>query len=131
MTTPLERSLATGEHRPWSRNPALVEMDCGPYWCGGRNAAGRPVIQKLDGSGYVELPAGVSIGPMAYGRMAGVTYKETQDGRDRVLWDMSTGRAATYYVRPTPSPVSRGAGQEFTAWEQDGRLYVLNFSKIK
>ena len=34
-------------------------------------------------------------------------------------------------VSATPLPVSRGAGQDFTAWEQDGKVIVLNLRKIR
>ncbi|GIJ64203.1 hypothetical protein [Virgisporangium aurantiacum] len=124
-------NLTTGERRAWTRNPAVVEMRCGPLWCGGNNATGRPVMQKLDGSGYVELPTGSAISPTSDGRMAYYTYKQTQQGSDNVVWDMSTGRAATFPVFGSSSPVSRGGGRDFTAWEQDGKVILLNFLKIK
>jgi hypothetical protein len=122
---------ATGERRAWTRHPAVAELFCGPLWCGGRNTTGRPVIQNLDGGGYVELPAGVAIYPTYDGRMAYYTYKQTTQARDSVVWDMSTGRAARFAVSTTPAPVSRGAGRDFTAWEQGGKLIVLNYQKMR
>jgi hypothetical protein len=125
-------NVVTGEHRAWTRNPAVVgELYCGPFWCGGKNAKGLPAIQKLDGSGYVELPAGVAIYPLNDGRKAYVTLKETEQGRQSVVWDMSTGRAATFHVPATSTPVSRGSSGEFTAWEQDGTVILLNYPKMK
>jgi hypothetical protein len=125
-------NVVTGERRAWTRNPAVVEeLGCGPLWCGGRNANGRPVIQRLDGSGYVELPAGVAIYPLNDGRKAYITLKETEQGRESIVWDMSTGRAATFHVPSTSTPVSRGSSAEFTAWEQDGKVILLNLPKIK
>jgi hypothetical protein len=122
---------ATGERRAWTRHPAVVELSCGPLWCGGMNTTGRPVIQNLDGSGYVELPAGVSISPIYDGRTASYAYKQTGQDRECVVWDMSTGRAAKFPVRSTSTPVSRGAGRDFMLWEQDGKVIVLNLPKMK
>ena len=125
-------NVATGERRAWTRNPAIVgELFCGPLWCGGKSTSGRPGIQKLDGTGYVELPVGVAIYPINDGRKASVTVKEIGQARDRVVWDMTTGRAAAFHVPDPYTPVSRGSSADFTAWEQDGKVILLNYLKIR
>jgi hypothetical protein len=47
------------------------------------------------------------------------------------VWDLSTGRAATVAIPDGSSATSSGGGPGFLAWEQDGKLTVLNLPKIK
>lgn len=123
-------NLSTGEHRSWTRNPAAVEIWCGPLWCGGVGANGRPAVQKLDGSGYVELPGGARIDPAHDGRLASFIYAERSDAIDYVLWDLSTGRAAAVALPGRTAAVSRGGGYGFQVWEQDGKLLLLTYAKM-
>jgi hypothetical protein len=90
-----------------------------------------PSSKKLDGSGYVELPTGSAISPAGDGRLAHYTYKQTAQGSESIVWDMSTGRAAAFPVFGSSAPVSRGGGRDFTAWEQDGKMLLLDFQKLK
>jgi hypothetical protein len=122
----------TGERRPWTRNPAAEEMRCGPLWCGGTSRNDRPAIQKLDGSGYVELPPSERISPAYDGRLAFYVWVRNPQDLVVIIWDLSTGRASRGSIPDSRyAAVSSGGGYGFTAWEQDGQVLLLNYAKIK
>jgi len=132
-------NLVTGERRRWTRNPAATYLTCGPLWCGGTSATQRAVIQQLDGSGYVELPSGFRFYPAGDGRLAYGWRERRRDADENaamtIVWDLSTGRAAKLPRVPVPLafPIaaSYGAGASFHAWEQDGKVVLLDYAKIK
>ncbi|MBO3745325.1 hypothetical protein J5X84_04530 [Streptosporangiaceae bacterium NEAU-GS5] len=49
-------NLETGEVRPVVPAPGVTHLRCGPEWCRGRDAAGRDVVQRPNGTALALLP---------------------------------------------------------------------------
>jgi hypothetical protein len=94
---------ATGEKRRWATHEDLEFVNCGPTWCGGGSGGGpreKVLLQRLDGSSYVELPYMGHLYPRHEGRFAvgslavdGPTPTMPVAPSTMVIWDRVTGRA--------------------------------------
>jgi len=83
--------LATGRRATWTANDEMeMTILCGPEWCSGWNVADDAAIQRIDGSGYVDLGMRGSLDPSIEGRLMIGSLD-----RFSVVWDLGTGRAAS------------------------------------
>jgi hypothetical protein len=129
----------TGERLRWKAASSIQFLRCGPTWCTGRGSGDRVALQLLDGSDPVELPYRGELSPTSGGRLA-VGYLELPQGPARVIWDRSTGRAATMVNRqPTDSapPVAWNIQladfepEVLTVRATDDELVVLDLGAIR
>jgi hypothetical protein len=104
------RDVATGERRRWKAAPGIQYVRCGPTWCTGAGSGDSIALQSLDGSNVIELPVRGVLSPTNNGRLA-VGYIEQPDVTVQVVWDRTTGRAATMSPRRPSDPVSSTTGQ--------------------
>jgi hypothetical protein len=135
-------NLATGERLGWRANQALDSLVCDPTACYGPTKEGKDgwVTHGLDGSGLQRLGAtirGVS-GSAFNGGIAVGTISTVPPGRrerglteTRVIWDRSTGKAASHSVSMITSTVAGTAERPLYTWSDGDVRYVLDLSVIR
>ena len=117
------RDVANGKRLRWTAAPGLQDVRCGPTWCTGIGTGDHIAVQALDGSDVVELPVRGMLSPTRNGRLA-VGYIERPDAAEQVVWDRTTGRAATMLPRRPSDPLSSATQQNPTADEEPEVLTV-------
>ncbi|MCW6004143.1 hypothetical protein K1W54_06055 [Micromonospora sp. CPCC 205371] len=132
------RNVATGERLRWTANSKIQFLRCGPAWCAGTGYGGGVALQRLDGTGYTELPYSGSLAPTADGRLA-VGGLKLPSGDRQVVWDQTTGRAAAYAEPRPEGPLKVVTGAPLSdfeppvlTWRPDGgTLMVLDLTAIR
>jgi hypothetical protein len=132
--------LTTGERAKYTRNPRMAGMVCATLdWCGGRATSGHPAVQRLDGTGYLELPMEGAVSPLPGGRFARVGFDATHpivpDARvatGGAFWDLRTGRvaAAPGTTLGHDGLTSYAVGGTYAIWEDGNDWVLLDFTRI-
>ncbi len=110
------RNVVTGERVRWTAAADLQYVRCGPAWCTGGASGDRIGLQSPDGGGRVDLPVGGEWSPTGDGRLA-VGHLRVPGGTAHVVWDRTTGRAATVSVQ----------GESGSALSADGLIPSADF----
>jgi hypothetical protein len=83
----------TGQKLRWKAERDVQFLRCGPAWCTGAGKNGGIGLQRLDGTGYVELPYSGQLSSARGGRFA--LDRDAPLNQDmKLVWDRQTGRAA-------------------------------------
>jgi hypothetical protein len=134
------RNVVTGERLPWKAAPEVRFVQCGPTWCTGLGTGDRIALQSLNGHDRIELPVRGELSPTGNGRLA-VGRLELATGAVQVVWDRTTGRAATFSAAVSgpmvsgletalPGHSSDFAPEVLTMASSDDELVVLDLGAI-
>jgi hypothetical protein len=147
--------LITGRRFSWTLSPdaptdaaSTNYVHCGTVGCTGRwgtpSTGDRAIVQRLDGSGYLDLGYG-DVGPAGEGRFVLYRFRHdpansdpstpTGDGR-LAIWDRTTGRAALCYSIPIGANTGSVPGREaftrpFVTWAENGNVMLLDLSALR
>ncbi|GAA4443719.1 hypothetical protein [Phytohabitans houttuyneae] len=124
-------NVLTGERRGWTANDGAASIDCNPTLCLGLDAGGRATVQRLDGTGFREVPFSQRTVPYEKSALAGRfgLGSFAESGGRTWIWDRRTGAAATV----PQADLSTTARTPLTVvqWEEgNGARYVLDLAAI-
>ncbi|MDQ7911070.1 hypothetical protein RB614_41940 [Phytohabitans sp. ZYX-F-186] len=127
--------LETGERRPWVSHKDAQTVICAPQICTGRTERGTYFVQRLDGTGFQELPYpedGFHATPAIGGRFSIGTVK-TSDGTFRYIWDIVGDKVASA-AAPAGQDDGTAYGFESSTFQWlagDGSVRVLDLKAIR
>ncbi|MEJ3742221.1 hypothetical protein WEI85_02825 [Actinomycetes bacterium KLBMP 9797] len=133
-------NVATGQKLRWIADARVGLLNCGPRWCSGFQAENRVVFQRLDGTGYVELPYTGHLDAAQGGRLAVGSLIDGEEVAD-IVWDRETGRAGVVSrgkAHLTAESLPKSAEHRSTDFDPpiqtwrgpDQRLMVLDLTAI-
>jgi hypothetical protein len=116
--------LTAGTRREYRRDPGMKVMSCATFeWCGGRSGSEHPAVQRIDGSGFVELPGRGTVAPLAGGRFALVRFEDSPVA----VWDLATGRVGR---RMSADAVDASSMSLFRTWREGDAIVVLDLTRV-
>jgi hypothetical protein len=131
-------NLETGERRPWVAHEDAQTVVCDPLICTGSTKRGTHFVQRLDGTGFRELPYpenGFHTSPAIAGRFSLGTV-ETPRGYAWYVWDLVDDKVASIAATATGSPGEENGihygfeGSTFQWRANDGSVHVLDLKAI-
>jgi hypothetical protein len=131
-------NVETGERRPWVTHRNARTVVCQPQICTGTTKGGKYFVQRLDGTGFRELPYpkdGFNSTPAIAGRFSLGTV-ETSRGHVWYIWDLVDGKVASTAATTTGSPGDENGtfdgfeGSTFQWRAGDGSVRVLDLATI-
>jgi len=131
-------NVATGERRPWVAHKKARKIICVPQICAGTTKGGKYFVQRLDGSGFRELPYpkdGFYLSPASAGRFS-VGWVKTSHGYVWYVWDLVDDKVASTTATATGSPGHEDGmyygfeGSTFQWRAGDGSVRVLDLGAI-
>jgi hypothetical protein len=134
-------NVETGERRAWRAHAQSRTVTCAPLLCTGLGTNGRHFVQRLDGTGYQELPYLVDDfhpGAALEGRFSVGTVVTSHGNNRWYVWDLTTGKAGTVSADPPDGDdpdgreaTYRGFEQATLQWATDEQtIYVLDLKAI-
>ncbi|BCB89443.1 hypothetical protein Psuf_067560 [Phytohabitans suffuscus] len=131
-------NVETGERRPWVAHNHARTVTCGPRICTGTTRGGKYFVQRLDGTGFRELPYpkdGFNATPAIAGRFSVGTF-ETSRGYVWYIWDLVDDKVASTAATTNGSPGAENGtfdgfeGSTFQWRADDGSVRVLDLGTI-
>ena len=124
--------------RPWVAHKKTRKIICDPQICAGTTKGGKYFVQRLDGTGFHELPypkGGFYLSPASAGGFS-LGWVKTSHGYVWYVWDLVDDKVASTTATATGSPGHEGGmyygfeGSTFQWRAGDGSARVLDLGAI-